>query len=123
MTLSTSKRLGALALMAVLAIGACSSSGASTAPSAGATTAASEAPAGSAAPESPAADLSGTVTIDGSSTVFPITQAVAEDFQNANPGVQVPVAVLGHRRRLQEVLRRRDRYQRRLAADQGRGRG
>jgi phosphate transport system substrate-binding protein len=39
--------------------------------------------------------MSGTVTIDGSSTVFPITELVAEDFQNANSGVQVAVAESG----------------------------
>ena len=39
--------------------------------------------------------LSGTVTIDGSSTVYPITELVAEEFQIANPGVQVPVAFSG----------------------------
>jgi phosphate transport system substrate-binding protein len=41
------------------------------------------------------ADLSGTVTIDGSSTVYPITELMAEEFQLANPGVQVPVAFSG----------------------------
>jgi phosphate transport system substrate-binding protein len=40
-------------------------------------------------------DLSGTITIDGSSTVYPITEAVAEEFQIANPGVQVPTAFSG----------------------------
>jgi phosphate transport system substrate-binding protein len=35
------------------------------------------------------------VTIDGSSTVYPITELVAEDFQAANGGVQVPVAFSG----------------------------
>jgi len=39
--------------------------------------------------------LSGTIKIDGSSTVFPITEAVAEEFQNANPDVQVTVGVSG----------------------------
>lgn len=39
--------------------------------------------------------LSGTVEIDGSSTVFPITQAVAEEFNKLNRGVQVPVGVSG----------------------------
>jgi phosphate transport system substrate-binding protein len=38
---------------------------------------------------------SGTVTIDGSSTVYPITELVAEEFQLANSGVQVPVAFSG----------------------------
>jgi phosphate transport system substrate-binding protein len=41
------------------------------------------------------ADLSGSVTIDGSSTVYPITEAVAEEFQIANNGVQVSVAFSG----------------------------
>jgi len=94
-TISTPKRLGALALVAVFAIGACTGSGASSAPS-GAASPAPSTPAESTAPESaPPADLSGTVNIDGSSTVYPITQAAAEDFGAANPGVQVPVAFSG----------------------------
>ncbi|OEF98092.1 phosphate ABC transporter substrate-binding protein [Vulcanibacillus modesticaldus] len=39
--------------------------------------------------------LSGIVKIDGSSTVFPITEAVAEEFQIANNKVQVTVGVSG----------------------------
>lgn len=39
--------------------------------------------------------LSGTVSGDGSSTVFPITEAVAEEFQKENPNVQVTVGVSG----------------------------
>jgi phosphate transport system substrate-binding protein len=39
--------------------------------------------------------LSGTVAIDGSSTVFPVTEAVAEEFQIANPGVRVTVGISG----------------------------
>ena len=39
--------------------------------------------------------LSGQVAIDGSSTVFPITEAVAEEFQAANRGVQVTVGISG----------------------------
>ena len=39
--------------------------------------------------------LSGIVTIDGSSTVFPITQAIAEEFQIANPGIKVTVGISG----------------------------
>lgn len=42
-----------------------------------------------------ATKLTGSVKIDGSSTVFPITEAVAEEFQNANPGVKVTVGVSG----------------------------
>jgi len=39
--------------------------------------------------------LSGTIEIDGSSTVFPITQAVAEEFQKSNPDVRVNVGISG----------------------------
>ncbi len=39
--------------------------------------------------------LSGEVLIDGSSTVFPITEAVAEEFQKNNPRVRVTVGVSG----------------------------
>jgi len=39
--------------------------------------------------------LSGTVQIDGSSTVFPITEAVAEEFHKAEPGVRVTVGISG----------------------------
>src|SRR5688572_6011157 len=35
------------------------------------------------------------ITADGSSTVFPITEAVAEDFQQANPGTRVTVGSSG----------------------------
>jgi len=78
-TIKETKRLGAMALVATLALGACSGSGATAAPSA----------------EAPAVELSGTVTIDGSSTVYPITEAVAEEFQLANSGVQVPTSLSG----------------------------
>ena len=64
-------RLAAVALSALFAIAACGP-GATTAPT-----------------------LSGTVTIDGSSTVYPITELMAEEFQLANSGVQVPVAFSG----------------------------
>jgi phosphate transport system substrate-binding protein len=91
-TITQTKRIGALALAAAFALGACSTGGA-------ATTAPSAAPgsegATSGEPSGAAAAISGTVTIDGSSTVFPITAAVAEDFQIANPGVQVPTALSG----------------------------
>jgi phosphate transport system substrate-binding protein len=39
--------------------------------------------------------LSGNVAVDGSSTVFPITQAVAEEFNAVNPDVDVSVGVSG----------------------------
>ncbi len=39
--------------------------------------------------------LSGEIIIDGSSTVFPITEAVAEEFIGSYPEVKVPVGVSG----------------------------
>ncbi|MCC7478682.1 PstS family phosphate ABC transporter substrate-binding protein [bacterium] len=47
------------------------------------------------AAETPGSDLSGAVNIDGSSTVYPITEAVAEEFMNSNPGVNVTVGISG----------------------------
>ncbi|HEY9761104.1 MAG TPA: PstS family phosphate ABC transporter substrate-binding protein [Trichocoleus sp.] len=40
-------------------------------------------------------DLSGDVLVDGSSTVFPISEAMAEEFMAANPNVRVTVGVSG----------------------------
>ncbi len=40
-------------------------------------------------------DLSGDIAIDGSSTVFPITEAMAEEFQKANPDVRITVGISG----------------------------
>ena len=40
-------------------------------------------------------NLSGAVHVDGSSTVAPISEAVAEDFQATNPGVRVTVGISG----------------------------
>src|SRR5689334_10414379 len=47
-------------------------------------------PASSAAPGS-----GGMVTLDGSSTVFPISEAVAEEFQRTNPATRVTVGISG----------------------------
>jgi phosphate transport system substrate-binding protein len=44
---------------------------------------------------SPTTSLSGTVKVDGSSTVYPITEAVSEEFGAANPSVKVPVGISG----------------------------
>lgn len=48
-----------------------------------------------AAPEETASKLKGRIKVDGSSTVFPITEAVGEEFQKENPDVQVTVGVSG----------------------------
>ncbi|MCX7800800.1 MAG: PstS family phosphate ABC transporter substrate-binding protein [Fimbriimonadales bacterium] len=54
-----------------------------------------EAGGGAASGGSEAGSLQGAVSIDGSSTVFPITQALAEEFMNENRGVNVTVAESG----------------------------
>lgn len=40
-------------------------------------------------------ELSGSIAIDGSSTVFPISEAVAEEFQKLYPNVRVTVGISG----------------------------
>ncbi len=45
--------------------------------------------------EAESSGLSGTVEIDGSSTVFPISEAVAEEFNKVHPSVRVNVGVSG----------------------------
>ncbi len=39
--------------------------------------------------------LSGSIRVDGSSTVYPISEAVAEEFQGGNPNVRVTVGISG----------------------------
>ena len=39
--------------------------------------------------------LSGSIRVDGSSTVFPISEAIAEEFQRGNPNVRVTVGISG----------------------------
>jgi len=45
--------------------------------------------------DSASSNLSGGIAIDGSSTVYPITEAVAEEFQIAHPDTRVTVGVSG----------------------------
>ena len=82
MTTTNPKRLGALALLATIALGACSSSGATTAPSSAASAEAS-------APGEPAASqpsgVTGSIIVSGSSTVEPISTAIAEALKASNP--------------------------------------
>jgi phosphate transport system substrate-binding protein len=51
---------------------------------------------GGSAPQGPAGSTAPTtVTLDGSSTVFPISEAVAEEFQKAHAGIRVTVGISG----------------------------
>ena len=101
----------ALILTLVLSIAAFACGGAeetpATAPSqaaSGQTTAPAAAPAPTTAPSQAASsqttapvamELSGTIEIDGSSTVFPVSEAVAEEFGKLHPDVRVNVGVSG----------------------------
>ncbi len=69
----SSKRAAAIALATMFILGACTGADAG----------------------APTSTLGGSVAIDGSSTVYPITEAVAEEFQLANTGVQVSAAFSG----------------------------
>ena len=40
-------------------------------------------------------ELSGMIRVDGSSTVFPISEAMAEEFKAANPQVDISVGISG----------------------------
>jgi phosphate transport system substrate-binding protein len=47
------------------------------------------------ATEDTAPGLSGTIRVDGSSTVFPISEAMAEEFKKANAGIEISVGISG----------------------------
>lgn len=92
---SSGSRLGAVGLGAAFLFAACGG-GASPQPSSPAsTTPASSASASEAPASSPSPDLAGDIRIDGSSTVYPISEAIAEEFQTAYPKVRVSVAFSG----------------------------
>lgn len=97
MRLARLKSIGAsLAAAAALAVfaGACSSPTPTPAPTATPASGGAQ-PTTAPATSAPAARLSGTIEIDGSSTVFPVSQAVAEEFRRGQPDVQVNVGVSG----------------------------
>lgn len=77
MTLAVMRR--SVALLAALALAAGCSKSQSGSPTTG----------------EPAGELSGNIRIDGSSTVFPISEAVAEAFGDEQPQVRVPVSQNG----------------------------
>jgi len=82
------KRLAVASVVCTaLALGACNNS--QTGTGGEAQTGGSPSPAASGEP------VSGPVAVDGSSTVGPISQAVAEEFQGANPDAQVSVGTSG----------------------------
>ena len=75
---------------------AASPAAAAASPAAGASPAAASKPSTTLAPPVALNTLSGTVAIDGSSTVFPVSEAMAEEFQKATNGrVRVTVGISG----------------------------
>ncbi len=82
-TITTNRRLGAFALMAVIALSACSTGGGT---SAAPTTAGSAPVATGGTPASAApGGVSGSIAVSGSSTVEPISTGVAELLKESNP--------------------------------------
>ncbi len=82
--------MGSLAAAGAAALAACGEAQAVT----------KEVPVERAAPQivevtAPPGPMQGTILVDGSSTVGPVTQAVAEEFQKQFPNVRVPVGISG----------------------------
>jgi phosphate transport system substrate-binding protein len=90
-TITRIRPITVLAIVGAAALSACSGSGSSSAPSG----AASTSPITDASVPPSQAALTGTITIDGSSTVFPITEAVTEEFNKVQPSVEVNVSESG----------------------------
>jgi phosphate transport system substrate-binding protein len=88
------RRLSAVIVLTGLLAAACSG-GATPAPATNAPASSASGTSASVAAPASTGPLSGSVSIDGSSTVYPITEAVAEEFQKANTGVKVTVAFAG----------------------------
>ncbi|MBF2083751.1 PstS family phosphate ABC transporter substrate-binding protein [Thermoleptolyngbya sp. C42_A2020_037] len=84
-----SKRSATLAALTAASLALAVACGGTTTTGGGTTTAQSPAAGGG------TSDLTGSVLVDGSSTVFPISEAMAEEFMKANPGVRVTVGVSG----------------------------
>jgi phosphate transport system substrate-binding protein len=88
-SLHRSIRLSRILPLAALVIGLTACGG-----SEGDTTTAGTEDTGAGAPAG-GSNLSGSIAVDGSSTVFPITEAMSEEFQIANNAVKVTVGVSG----------------------------
>jgi phosphate transport system substrate-binding protein len=91
-SITSPKRLSALALTTLFVVGACSNSGASTAPSAtGSAAAPSAAGPSAAASAGTGGAVSGSINVSGSSTVEPISTGVAEALAATNPDFKYTV--------------------------------
>jgi phosphate transport system substrate-binding protein len=81
--------LGLFAGVLAIALAACSGGGDQTTPEGG------EKAASEASSEKAASGTEGAVKVDGSSTVFPISEAMAEEFMKENSGIKITVGVSG----------------------------
>jgi len=54
--------------------------------------------------DEPAAEVSGEIKLDGSSTVYPVAQAVAEEFMNLHGGVNVTVGLSGSSNGIKAII-------------------
>ncbi len=84
-----------LAITTVFSLSACGSSSEGDAPATGGTETSTPAEGGDEAPEGDAEGLSGEIKMDGSSTVFPVSEAMVEAYNEVNPDVRIPVGVSG----------------------------
>lgn len=85
-----------LLIAATLLLTACGTNTANESSTNGSTNVTTSSASGSAATTAPTSEkLSGEILIDGSSTVYPVTEAVAEEFNAVHRDVRVPVGVSG----------------------------
>ncbi|WP_325176797.1 PstS family phosphate ABC transporter substrate-binding protein [Paenibacillus alkalitolerans] len=92
------------AIIMVFALAACGANNAGQEPTNGAGGTTEEAPAENQAPADEPAELSGEIKLDGSSTVYPISQAVAEEFMNIHSGVNVTVGLSGSSNGIKAII-------------------
>ncbi len=93
MTVSLTKRIGALALASAMAVGACASPAATTSPTTAAGTPAPGATAGATTPQVPTGDVS----LGGAGATFPalLYQVWIEKFGEANSNIQIDYQAIG----------------------------
>jgi phosphate transport system substrate-binding protein len=86
------RRLGGLAIAAMMLAGACSSAGATTAPTVAASTVGAATPAASAPAAAPTVNcVTGSITASGSTALQPLVDAAGKQYSKACPGATITV--------------------------------